>query len=128
MRGVGGGSWVIGGRMKGEWYREDVEKTLVEGLFPPCDMDEAPRRQRFVGLQEIGLPYAADAAVTKHLAQFLARNEEVTSAQASAKRGRKKSAQPAVVLFNGGVFKANPLRERMLDVLGRWINPKSGIR
>jgi hypothetical protein len=83
--------------------------------------------QRSVGLQEIGLPYAADAAVSKHLASFLARNEEVLTAQAGAKR-RKKTVQPAVVLFNGGVFKATPLRERMLDVLGKWINPKSGVR
>ena len=30
--------------------------------------------------------------------------------RAGAKRGKKKTAQPAVVLFNGGVFKANPLR------------------
>jgi hypothetical protein len=125
---LGRGSRVIGGTIKGELLRDDVEKVLVDGFFPQCPREEKPRMQRFVGLQEIGLPYAADPAVTKHLAQFLARNEEVLSAQASAKRGRKKSAQPAVVLFNGGVFKANPLRERMLDVLGRWINPKSGIR
>ena len=84
--------------------------------------------QRSVGLQEIGLPYAADPAITKHLAQFLTRNDEVLTEKASAKKGRKKSAQPAVVLFNGGVFKANPLRERMLGVLSSWINPKSGIR
>ena len=125
---LGRGSRVIGGTIKGELLRDDVEKVLVDGFFPQCLREEKPRMQRFVGLQEIGLPYAADPAATKHLAQFLARNEEVLSAQASAKRGRKKSAQPAVVLFNGGVFKANPLRERMLDVLGRWINPKSGIR
>jgi molecular chaperone DnaK (HSP70) len=125
---LGRGSRVIGGTIKGELLRDDVEKVLVDGFFPQCLREEKPRMQRFVGLQEIGLPYAADPAVTKHLAQFLARNEEVLSAQASARRGRKKSAQPAVVLFNGGVFKANPLRERMLDVLGKWINPKSGIR
>ena len=84
--------------------------------------------QRSVGLQEIGLPYAADPAVTKHMAWFLTRNEEVLTAQANAKRGKKKAAHPSVVLFNGGVFKANPLRERTLEVLGKWINPKSGIR
>jgi molecular chaperone DnaK (HSP70) len=125
---LGRGSRVIGGTIKGELLRDDVEKVLVEGFFPQCLREEKPRMQRFVGLQEIGLPYAADPAVSKHLARFLASNEEVLSAQASAKRGRKKSAQPAVVLFNGGVFKANPLRERMLDVLGKWINPKAGIR
>jgi hypothetical protein len=125
---LGRGSRVIGGTIKGELLRDDVEKVLVEGFFPQCAREEKPRLQRFVGLQEIGLPYAADPAVTKHLARFLASNEEVLSVQGSAKRGRKKSAQPAVVLFNGGVFKAIPLRERMLDALGKWINPKAGIR
>jgi hypothetical protein len=73
------------------------------------------------------LPYAADPAVTTHRAVFLERNDEVLTERAGAKRKRK-SAQPAVVLFNGGVFKANPLRERMLSVLSSWINPKSGVR
>jgi hypothetical protein len=125
---LGRGSKVIGGTIKGELQKTDVEKVLVDGFFPECGRDEKPRMQRSVGLQEIGLPYAADAAVTKHLAQFLSRNDEVLTERAGAKKGRKKPAQPAVVLFNGGVFKANPLRERMLDVLGKWINPKAGVR
>ncbi len=125
---LGRGSKVIGGTIKGELQKADVEKVLVEGFFPECGREEKPRMQRSVGLQEIGLPYAADAAVTKHLAQFLSRNDEVLTERAGAKRGRKKTAQPAVVLFNGGVFKANPLRDRMLHVLGQWINPKSGVR
>ena len=125
---LGRGSKVIGGTIKGELLKADVEKVLVDGFFPECGRDEKPRSQRSVGLQEIGLPYAADAAVTKHLAQFLTRNDEVLTERASAKRGRKKSAQPAVVLFNGGVFKVHPLRDRMLEVLGKWINPKAGVR
>jgi hypothetical protein len=124
---LGRGSKVIGGTIKGELLRDDVEKVLVDGFFPQCPRNEAPRTQRTVGLQEIGLPYAADPAVTKHLAVFLERNDEVLTERAGAKRKRK-SAQPAVVLFNGGVFKANPLRERMLSVLSSWINPKSGVR
>lgn len=125
---LGRGSKVIGGTIKGELHRADVEKVLIDGFFPECSRDEKPRMQRSVGLQEIGLPYAADPAVAKHLAWFLARNEEVLSAQASVKRGKKKSAQPAVVLFNGGVFKADPLRRRLLEVLSAWINPKAGVR
>jgi hypothetical protein len=125
---LGRGSKVIGGTIKGELQKADVENVLVEGFFPQSARDDKPRTQRSVGLQEIGLPYAADPAVTKHLASFLARNEEVLTTQAGAKKGRKKVAQPAVVLFNGGVFKADPLRQRMLEVLGSWINPKAGVR
>lgn len=123
---LGRGSRVIGGTIKSELSRSEVEKALVEGFFPSCPKDAAPQRQRAVGFQEIGLPYAADPAVTKHLAQFLTRHDEVL-AQKLSKR-RKKSAQPAAVLFNGGVFKAPALRQRMLEVLGEWINPKSGVR
>ncbi len=125
---LGRGSKVIGGTIKGELARADVEKVLVDGFLPDTPRDEKPRMQRTVGLQEIGLPYAADPAITKHLGFFLTRNDEVLQERAATKKGRKKSAQPAVVLFNGGVFKANPLRERMLEILGKWINPKAGVR
>jgi hypothetical protein len=126
---LGRGSKVIGGTIKGELHKADVENVLVEGFFPACAREEKPRPQRAVGLLEIGLPYAADPAITKHLAAFIERNDEVLSEKAGVKRGKKKaSAQPAVVLFNGGVFKAEPLRERMLEVLGKWINPKGGVR
>jgi hypothetical protein len=123
---LGRGSRVIGGTLKGELTRADAEKVLIDGFFPHCPSGAVPQRQRTVGLQEIGLPYAADPAVTKHLAQFLARNEEVLAQRVTGKRGRKKAAQPAAVLFNGGVFKADSLRQRLLDVLGHWINPKGG--
>jgi hypothetical protein len=102
--------------------------VLLDGFFPQTPRDDKPRTQRALGLQEIGLPYAADPAVTKHVAAFLARNDEVLNERASAKRSKKKTAQPAAVLFNGGVFKAASLRERMLAVLGSWINPKAGVR
>ena len=125
---LGRGSKVIGGTIKGELARTDVEKVLVDGFFPDVPRDEKPRLQRAIGLQEIGLPYAADPAVTKHLGFFLTRNDEVLQERAATKKGKKKSAQPAVVLFNGGVFKADPLRERLLTILGKWINPKAGVR
>lgn len=124
---LGRGSRVIGGTIKGDLSRGDVEKALVDGFFPHCEPDAQPQRQRAIGLQEIGLPYAADPAVTKHLAQFITRNAEVLQQKAPARRGKKKAAQqPAAVLFNGGVFKAGPLRKRLLEVLNEWI--KSGVR
>ncbi len=125
---LGRGSRVIGGTLKSDLSRADADKVLVDGFFPRCPPDAVPQRQRTVGLQEIGLPYATDPAVTKHLAQFLGRNNEVLTQRTAGKRGKKKSAQPAAVLFNGGVFKADPLRQRLLEVLGQWVNPKGGVR
>jgi hypothetical protein len=99
---------------------------MVEGFFPDCAADAVPQKQRAIGLQEIGLPYAADPAVTKHLAQFLTRNAEVLSQRHAGKKGRKKVSQPCGVLFNGGVFKAGPLRARLLEILNSWN--KTGVR
>ncbi len=123
---LGRGSRVIGGTIKTELARTDVEKVLIDGFFPPCPADAVPRTQRSVGLQEIGLPYAADPAVSKHLAQFLGRNAEVLQGGPHGGRRRKKATQPAAVLFNGGVFKAVPLRQRLLEILGQWN--KTGMR
>jgi molecular chaperone DnaK (HSP70) len=117
---LGRGSRVIGGTLKGELGRGDVEKTLIDGFFPECPPDAEPQRQRAAGLQELGLPYASDPAVTKHLAHFVHRHAEVLAERAPARRGKKKVSQPTAVLFNGGVFKADPLRQRVVKVLNQW--------
>jgi molecular chaperone DnaK (HSP70) len=118
---LGRGSRVIGGTLKGELTRAEVERVLLDGFFPTCPPDAEPRRQRAIGLQELGLPYASDPAVSKHLAHFLHRNAEVLAQKVPAKKGgKKRGPQPTAVLFNGGVFKAEPLRERMIAVLNDW--------
>jgi molecular chaperone DnaK (HSP70) len=117
---LGRGSRVIGGTLKGELARAEIEQVLVDGFFPQCPPDAEPGRQRTVGLQELGLPYAADPAVSKHLASFIQRNAEVLVQRAPARRSKKKVAQPTAVLFNGGVFKAEPLRQRLVAILNHW--------
>jgi len=104
---LGRGSKVIGGSIKAELLREDVEAILVDGFFPECDAGDRPITHSKTGLQEIGLPYAADAAVNKHMAKFLAEH-------LGAERF------PTAVLFNGGVMKADSLRGRVSETLERW--------
>jgi hypothetical protein len=126
---LGRGSKVIAGTIKGDLQRADVEKTILDGFFPDCPRDAEPVRQRTTGLQELGLPYVADAAVTKHLASFLARQAEHLANREPPKGRRKKSAPtglPTAILFNGGVFKANPLRDRLSAVLNRWAKEAKG--
>jgi molecular chaperone DnaK (HSP70) len=123
---LGRGSRVIGGALKGELTRDEVEKTLIDGFFPQCPPDAEPRRQRVVGLQELGLPYASDPAVTKHLALFLQRQGEALAERAPIRRGKKKASGPTAILFNGGVFKAEPLRERLMSVLNSWAKGAGG--
>jgi len=110
---LGRGSKVIGGTLQTELVRADVEKALVNGFFPEVPADADPVRARAMGLTELGLPYAADPAVTKHLAAFLGK-------QAESLKERGTHALPSAVLFNGGVFKAEPLRDRFKKVLDSW--------
>ena len=89
---LGRGSRVIGGTIKGELTRAEVEKVLVEGFFPDCPPTPSRSGSATVGLQELGLPYASDPAVSKHLAQFLHRNAEVLAERMPTQRGKKKVA------------------------------------
>ena len=99
---LGRGRSVIGGTLKGDLLREDVEAILLNGFFPDCSRDAEPNRQRAAGFQELGLPYVADPAVTKHLAAFLKRQADYLARPGES--GRR--LLPTAILFNGGVFKA----------------------
>ena len=110
---LGRGSKVIGGSVKAELTREALNKVLLDGFFPPCEPTATPERGRRVGLTEIGLPYAADPAITRHLARFLGR-------QAGSLQTGGPLVRPSAVLFNGGVFQAEALRGRVVEVLSAW--------
>ena len=117
----------MGGTIKTELLREDLNRVLVEGFFPKVNSDEMPARQRRIGFQELGLPYAADAAVTKHLARFLSQQLQNSPEAGNIRRGRSGLACPTHVLFNGGVMKAEVLRGRLVEVLNSWLS-RRGIR
>ena len=96
---LGRGSKVVGGAIKTELSREQLSAVLVDGFLPQCGPGDLPARGRRTGLTEIGLPYAADAAITRHLARFLGQ-------QAGSLHSAGQLVLPSAVLFNGGVFKA----------------------
>lgn len=104
---LGKGTGLVGGTIKAALTREDVQAVL-KSFFPAVASDAAPEKQKRSAIQEIGLPYATDPAVTRHLAAFL----------------RQQSggfARPTHVLFNGGVLHAPFVRERLLEVLNSWV-------
>ena len=117
---LGKGSGLVGGTIKATLQREDIDRVLGEGFLPAVASDSMPERQRRAALQEIGLPYAADAAITRHLARFL-RQQSSTSEQGSVRRGPSGLACPTHVLFNGGVLRAKLVRERLLATLNSWL-------
>jgi Hsp70 protein len=118
---LGKGRKLVGGTIKTELLREELNRVLVEGFFPKVKGDEMPARQRRSGFQELGLPYAADAAVTKHLARFLSQQVKNSPQAGDIRTGPSGMACPTHVLFNGGVMKAEVLRERLVEVLNGWL-------
>ncbi len=105
--------------------RATLEQVVLDGFFARTAIDDMPREARRGGLQEFGLPYAADPVISKHLARFLARslqNVRASEALAALVRPPADAAAllPSAVLFNGGVFKAAPIRARVLDLLTDW--------
>jgi molecular chaperone DnaK (HSP70) len=114
---LGRGSKLIGGTVSVEIERDQVAKLLIDGFFPACDKSDRPARRRASGFQEIGLPFESDTAVTRHLAAFLQMHGE-----------QGESVRPTHLLFNGGVFRAEALRERLLKVLGKWFGAREKPR
>jgi hypothetical protein len=121
---LGRGTGLVGGTIKAKVTRDDVQSTLLEGFFPLAGSHDMPQARRRVGLQEIGLPYAADVAVTRHMAKFL-RQQAATSEGGSVRRGASGLACPTHVLFNGGVLRAGLIRDRVIEVLNNWLRDES---
>ncbi len=114
----GTGARLIGGGRQEEVTREEVRQLLVEGFLPHCGLDEKPRGLQS-GFQEFGLPFAAEPAITRHLAAFLTAHRNV--ALDEAENDSHDPARPDLVLFNGGFFASPVLRERLLEVLSSWF-------
>jgi hypothetical protein len=124
----GRGSSLIGGTIKAELTREELTRVLTDGFFPEVAVTEVPKTARSTGLAQMALPYAQDAGVTRHLAAFLTRQARAlaTAHDAPVQVGGKSFVHPTAVLFNGGVFKASILKQRVLDVLNRWLAADGG--
>ncbi len=124
----GRGSSLVGGTIKTELSREELTRVLVEGFFPRTQVSERPRTARTTGLAQMALPYAQDAAVTRHLSLFLTRQAESLRASQEVPVTLKGSTfiHPTAVLFNGGVFKAGPLKQRVMEVLNSWLSADGG--
>lgn len=118
------GSCLIGGTLRTELTRDEVMATLVEGFFPKVEASARPAARARVGLTQLGLPYAQDAAITRHLAAFLGRQTQATEDLEGFERALPPGAtflHPTAVLFNGGVFKSPLLAERTLGILNDWL-------
>ncbi|MBW2535186.1 MAG: Hsp70 family protein [Deltaproteobacteria bacterium] len=101
---TGRGSKVVGGTLRIDLFQDEVVELVLDGFYPQNAFDELPRKPR-VGLQELGLPYAQDPAVTRNLAAFLRRHD----------------ARPDAILFNGGAMKATMVQDRLVETVTQWF-------
>jgi hypothetical protein len=114
---LGSGRAVVGQAVTTELAREEVLQILTEGFLPITAADEMPGHGRSSALRELGLPYASDPAITRHLAAFL-RQAAVTMNSLPAKH---RMARPNAVLFNGGFCVPVVTRERIIEAISFWF-------
>lgn len=114
---LGSGARLVGGARSVALARDEVERLIVDGFFPQVDAD-AQLLQRRTGIVEFGLPYARDAAITRHVADFLRRHADTVRAATGG--AADAPAMPDTLLLNGGVFRADALAQRLEQTLGAW--------
>ncbi|MFN3197747.1 MAG: Hsp70 family protein [Bradymonadia bacterium] len=115
----GRGSRLIGNTLRTELTREELNRVVLYGFMPEVAAADRPKVRMRAGLTTLGLPYATDAAITRHLAAFLGRE--------SLPRGEGHSfTHPTAVLFNGGVTRSPVVRDRIISVLSQWSTGEGG--
>jgi molecular chaperone DnaK (HSP70) len=122
------GSALIGGTVKTELTRDELTRILTDGFMPRVSVSEPIQTSRRTGLAQIALPYAQDPAITRHLASFLTRQARAldSSHEALVRMDGKAFVHPTALLFNGGVFKAAALKERIVEVVNEWLKADGG--
>ncbi len=128
---LGGGRAVVGQMISSELSRDEVSELITKGFLPLTASDEMPLRTRPTGLREIGLPYATDPAITKHLAAFL-KHAAVAMGEGNESQTRADDspppARPDAILFNGGFCIPAMVRERITEAIANWFGDSSGWR
>lgn len=115
---LGRGSKLIAKTVSVELERAAAASLLLDGFLPACGADEGPARRGASGFRELGLPYEADTAITRHLAAFLRSHGGTAGAM----------ARPTHILFNGGVFKSAAIRTRLLATVDGWWGGAGGLQ
>jgi hypothetical protein len=109
---LGAGSGLVGGTLRTEILRDEVLELALDGFLPLCEVTDQPKEEEKSLFRELGLPYVSDPAVTRHLAAFLASAGD---------------AKPDAILFNGGFFIPEILRQRVADVMEHWYGRRPVI-
>ncbi len=118
------GSKLIGGGVQVDVTRDEVLEVLVEGFLPRVALTDKPERHRS-GFQDFGLPFTADAAITRYLAYFLSAHRHTGSELAQFDQHEERDfdpARPDVILLNGGFFESSILSARLIEAVSAWFS------
>lgn len=130
------GSKLLGATLKTELTQAEVQQTLVDGFFPNVAVTEHPVQRNRGALTQMGLPYAQDAGITRHIAAFLTKQANAQGDSATAEAFNPfanmpgmgdqtdQSAdfiKPTAILFNGGVLKSTLLAARLEETINQWL-------
>jgi hypothetical protein len=120
----GAGTRLIGGGIRVPVTRDEVRSVLLEGFFPRVPLGAKPAARRS-GFQEFGLPFAADPAITSHLAAFLVAHRhagrDLEDERGAGGTAAIDPARPDIVLFNGGLFESPAIQRRVIEALELWF-------
>ncbi|MGF1694518.1 Hsp70 family protein [Vibrio lamellibrachiae] len=137
------GSKLLGATLKTELTQQEVQQTLVDGFFPSIDVSEHPVQKPRGALTQMGLPYAQDAGITRHIAAFLTKQANAQNkglenqaaeqsfdpfANMAGMPGMlnepvaQNFIKPTAILFNGGVLKSKLLANRLRDTINAWLS------
>jgi hypothetical protein len=144
---AGAGSRLLGGTLTATISRAEAERLILDGFLPHCAAEDAPGRLARMALQELGLPYAKEPAITRHLAAFLREHAAAGQAalaaetslaspplppavveQASSLPPPAPLPRPDALLLNGGVFQSERLVRRLAEVVSSWWPDAPPIR
>jgi molecular chaperone DnaK (HSP70) len=107
IRLLGLGSSLVGSTLSTSLTRAEVERVVLDGFLPVVAQGAKPAVKRG-GLVTFGLPYESDPAITRHVADFLGRH-------------LPPGMPLAGVLLNGGLFRAERARKRLLEALTTFV-------
>jgi len=112
---ISGGSKLIGSTLSSQLTRDEVVQSVVEGIFPKVTADATVTSPARGGVVELGLPFAKDPAITRHLVAFLRAHAEAGfKALGAAANGLPR---PDAILLNGGVFNSPTLADTLVDAV-----------
>ncbi len=121
----GQGASLLRGSITTELLREEIRKLLIDTFLPYVEPNSLPTATEEKS-DELGLPYPADKAISRHLVAFLkncARSSELDPSKIV-----NGLVMPDAILLNGGFFESPVLKDRLLNVIGNLFKKQKEIK